>query len=297
MIPESDAAAPAAAFPELDAVESRILGCLIEKAAITPEVYPLTLNALVAACNQKTSRDPVMHLDPGAVANTLRRMEERGLVKVAPSSQRVLRYEHRFDAAYGVTARQRAVLCALLFFAGAARRSAMLPAVGFGLLVLSAILIGGLYPAIIQQFVVKPNELAKETPYIQREIRVTRQAYGLTSSTVRVTPYAASVNVPQSALDAEVSTLKGMRLLDPATAISSSTMPAIRSTTPWTSCRPRSCSRTRRSSTMPPRPTSAAWTRSTPRSIAITAFSGRGTTRCEGRPLRAPPMAAPAAAL
>lgn len=114
MIPESDAAAPAAAFPELDAVESRILGCLIEKAAITPEVYPLTLNALVAACNQKTSRDPVMHLDPGAVANTLRRMEERGLVKVAPSSQRVLRYEHRFDAAYGVTARQRAVLCALL---------------------------------------------------------------------------------------------------------------------------------------------------------------------------------------
>ncbi len=114
MTPESESAAPAAAFPELDAVEARILGCLIEKAAITPEVYPLTLNALVAACNQKTSRDPVMHLDPGAVANTLRRMEDRGLVKVAPSSQRALRYEHRFDAAYGVTARQRAVLCALL---------------------------------------------------------------------------------------------------------------------------------------------------------------------------------------
>ena len=108
-----------------------------------------------------------------------------------------------------------AVLCALLFFAGAARRSAMLPAVGFGLLVLSAILIGGLYPAIIQQFVVKPNELAKETPYIRREITTTRQAYGLTPSTVRVTPYAATTNVPQSALDNEVSTLPGMRLLDP----------------------------------------------------------------------------------
>ena len=79
-----------------------------------------------------------------------------------------------------------AVICALLFFAGAARRSAMLPAVGFGLLVLSAILIGGLYPAIIQQFVVKPNELAKETPYIQREIDSTRQAYGITSATVSV---------------------------------------------------------------------------------------------------------------
>jgi uncharacterized protein YceH (UPF0502 family) len=111
---ESETAAPVAAFPELDAVEARILGCLIEKAAITPEVYPLTLNALVAACNQKTSRDPLMHLDPGAVANTLRRMEDRALVKVAPASQRVLRYEHRFDTAYGVTARQRAILCALL---------------------------------------------------------------------------------------------------------------------------------------------------------------------------------------
>ena len=111
---ESETAAPVAAFPELDAVEARILGCLIEKSAITPEVYPLTLNALVAACNQKTSRDPLMHLDPGAVANTLRRMEDRALVKVAPASQRVLRYEHRFDTAYGVTARQRAILCALL---------------------------------------------------------------------------------------------------------------------------------------------------------------------------------------
>jgi uncharacterized protein YceH (UPF0502 family) len=110
----TEPAAPAATFPELDAVEGRILGCLIEKAAITPEVYPLTLNAIVAACNQKTSRDPVMHLEPGAVANTLRRMEDRGLVKVAPASQRALRYEHRFDAAFGVTARQRAVLCALL---------------------------------------------------------------------------------------------------------------------------------------------------------------------------------------
>lgn len=112
MTPESDPAAPA--VPELDAVEGRILGCLIEKAAITPEVYPLTVNAIVSACNQKTSREPVMHLEMGAVANALRRMEERGLVKVAPASQRALRYEHRFDSSYGVTARQRAVLCALL---------------------------------------------------------------------------------------------------------------------------------------------------------------------------------------
>ena len=117
-----------------------------------------------------------------------------------------------------------AILCALLFFAGAARRSAMLPAVGFGLLVLSAILIGGLYPAIIQQFVVKPNELVKETPYIQREIDSTRQAYGIQStrpayqasgSTVTVMPYDATSTESAAALGTQVAGLQGMRLLDP----------------------------------------------------------------------------------
>lgn len=101
-------------LPPLNLIEARILGCLIEKAAITPEVYPLTLNAIVAACNQKTSREPVMNLEPGAVGHCLRELENRGLVKVAPASQRALRYEHRFDTNYTVTARQRAVLCALL---------------------------------------------------------------------------------------------------------------------------------------------------------------------------------------
>jgi uncharacterized membrane protein (UPF0182 family) len=108
-----------------------------------------------------------------------------------------------------------AVICALLFFAGAARRSPMLPAVGFGLLVLSAILIGGLYPAIIQQFVVKPNELAKETPYIQREIDSTRQAYGITAATVKVQQYSAASTASSSDLASQVSGLQGMRLLDP----------------------------------------------------------------------------------
>ena len=85
-----------------------------------------------------------------------------------------------------------AVLCAMLFFAGAIRRSGMLPAVGFGLLVLSAILIGGLYPAIIQQFVVKPNELAKESPYIAREIAGTRRAYAVTG--VRMIRYNGTLD-------------------------------------------------------------------------------------------------------
>ena len=113
-MPSETDVSPVAAWPPLDPIEARILGCLVEKAAITPEAYPLTENAIVAACNQKTSREPVMQLEPGAVAHALRAMEVRGLVRVAPVSQRALRYEHRFDAAYGTTARQRAVLCVML---------------------------------------------------------------------------------------------------------------------------------------------------------------------------------------
>jgi uncharacterized protein len=98
----------------LDAAEARVLGCLVEKAALTPEVYPLTVNATVAACNQKTSREPVMQLEAGAVAHALRALEGKNLAKVAQISTRALRYEHRFDVVYGTTARQRAVLCVML---------------------------------------------------------------------------------------------------------------------------------------------------------------------------------------
>src|SRR5499427_8197102 len=106
-----------------------------------------------------------------------------------------------------------AVLCALLFFAGAIRRSALLPAVGFGLLVLSAILIGGVYPAIIQQFVVKPNELAKEYPYIQREITQTRLAYGVSNSVVE--SYNGTSLASAGTLYNTASNLPGFRLMDP----------------------------------------------------------------------------------
>ncbi len=106
-----------------------------------------------------------------------------------------------------------AVLCALLFFAGALRRSAMLPAVGFSLLVLSAILIGGVYPAIIQQFVVKPNELSKESPYIAREIVATRGAYAVGGA--QVSPYQGISLESSGQLSAQVAGLPGMRLVDP----------------------------------------------------------------------------------
>jgi len=101
-------------IPTLSAVEARILGSLIEKAAITPDVYPLTVNAVVQACNQKTSREPVMRLELGEVEHTLRAMMDRGLVKLDPFSQRAPRYSHNFDTAYRTTARQRAALCIML---------------------------------------------------------------------------------------------------------------------------------------------------------------------------------------
>lgn len=104
----------AISMPPLSAIEARILGCLIEKAAITPDVYPLTLNALVAACNQKTSREPVMQLETGEVGHALREMEAKGLVKLDPFSQRAARYSHCFDSVYDVMPRQRALLCVML---------------------------------------------------------------------------------------------------------------------------------------------------------------------------------------
>lgn len=65
---------------ELDPVEARVLGCLLEKARLTPDQYPLTLNALVAACNQKTSRDPVLSLSPAQVQRAARQLADRHLV-------------------------------------------------------------------------------------------------------------------------------------------------------------------------------------------------------------------------
>ena len=104
------------ALPEplrLSPVEARILGCLVEKEATTPEQYPLTENAIVVASNQKTSRDPVMELTPGEVGHALRQLEPRQLVRSVHGS-RAQRYEHRFDKAYSVTAQQQALLAMLL---------------------------------------------------------------------------------------------------------------------------------------------------------------------------------------
>jgi uncharacterized protein len=104
---------PDAGPAPLTTTQARILGCLVEKEATTPESYPLTANAVILACNQKTNRDPLMELEPGDVGHALREMENLGLVKSVHGA-RAQRYEHRFAAAYSVTAKQQALLSVLL---------------------------------------------------------------------------------------------------------------------------------------------------------------------------------------
>jgi uncharacterized protein YceH (UPF0502 family) len=104
---------PAPLSPLLTANEARVLGCLIEKAATTPEQYPLTANAAMVAANQKTSREPVMELELGEVGHALRTLEDKKLVRCQHAS-RASRYEHRFEEVYTLTGPQRVILCLLL---------------------------------------------------------------------------------------------------------------------------------------------------------------------------------------
>ena len=102
-----------AAPPQLGPIEARILGSLVEKAATTPDVYPLTLNNIVLACNQKTAREPMMTLTAGEVGHALRQLEPRGLVK-SEYGARSERYLHRLDRVYDLTPAQTCLLSLLL---------------------------------------------------------------------------------------------------------------------------------------------------------------------------------------
>ena len=107
-----------------------------------------------------------------------------------------------------------AVLCAGLFFANAARRTWLLPGVGLVVLVLSAILLGALWPAALQQLRVHPSEAIKETSYIEKNIAATRQAYSLEKT--KVTPYSAKTTATAGQLKGDAELLPGIRLLDPS---------------------------------------------------------------------------------
>lgn len=103
----------------LTANEARVIGCLIEKSVVTPDQYPLTLNALTNACNQKSSRDPVMSLQPGEVQHTLRELEAKTLVRTDENfKSRTEKYVQRFCntrfSDYQFDSAQLAIVCLLL---------------------------------------------------------------------------------------------------------------------------------------------------------------------------------------
>lgn len=104
---------------ELSANEARVIGCLIEKSVVTPDQYPLTLNALTNACNQKSARDPVMSLDQGVVQRTVRDLEQKNLVRSDENfKSRTEKYLQRFCNSrysdYQFDAAQLAIICLLL---------------------------------------------------------------------------------------------------------------------------------------------------------------------------------------
>ena len=100
---------------ELTQPEQRVLGCLIEKRFTTPDGYPLSLNALRAACNQTTNRDPILQLDEDTVRTAAERLSRYGLARLASGhSSRATKYRHLAEEGLGVDQPQLALLCVLL---------------------------------------------------------------------------------------------------------------------------------------------------------------------------------------
>jgi uncharacterized protein YceH (UPF0502 family) len=100
---------------EVDAVEIRVLGCLIEKQRTTPDQYPLSLNALRLACNQTTNRDPVVEYDERTIKAALDRMAHRGWTRFASgASSRALKYRHLLNEALGLSDAELALLAVLM---------------------------------------------------------------------------------------------------------------------------------------------------------------------------------------
>ena len=99
---------------QLSEVEARVLGALVEKEITTPEYYPLSLNALLHACNQKSNREPVMALEEETLRQALRSLADQALVRSASGDSRVAKFEHRLNELYNYHRHEIAVLCVLL---------------------------------------------------------------------------------------------------------------------------------------------------------------------------------------
>ncbi len=104
---------------ELSAIEARVIGCLLEKEVTTPDYYPLTLNSLTSACNQKSNRDPVTHYEEGEIQQALDDLAARHLVSDESGfNSRASKYQHRFcNTEFGdlkLTEQEKAIVCVLL---------------------------------------------------------------------------------------------------------------------------------------------------------------------------------------
>ncbi|MBK1720458.1 YceH family protein [Thiocystis violacea] len=97
----------------LTPVQARLLGCLMEKQRTTPDQYPLTLNGLVSACNQKSAREPVMNLSPGEIGHALNQLRDKGLIHVGFTG-RTERYDHKMVGTYFLSREEQAILCVLM---------------------------------------------------------------------------------------------------------------------------------------------------------------------------------------
>lgn len=104
-----------ATLPILDAAEQRVLGSLMEKCKTTPDYYPMTLNSLTLACNQKSSRKPVVNYEEEEVVLALNSLKKRGLISTATGgSSRAVKYKHNFAIVYPLIPAEIAVICLLL---------------------------------------------------------------------------------------------------------------------------------------------------------------------------------------
>jgi uncharacterized protein YceH (UPF0502 family) len=100
---------------DADAVEIRVLGCMIEKQRTTPDVYPLSLNALRTACNQSTNRDPVVVYEEGEIRDALRRLSDKGWARLASGpGSRAVKYRHLLDEKLGLSGAEISILCVLM---------------------------------------------------------------------------------------------------------------------------------------------------------------------------------------
>lgn len=100
---------------ELSATETRVLGCLLEKQRTTPDAYPLSLNALRLACNQATSREPVVDYDDAVIRDALHRLERRGYTRLASGAgSRAAKYRHLLADALPMSSAEQAVMCVLM---------------------------------------------------------------------------------------------------------------------------------------------------------------------------------------